>query len=172
MTRRMKRALALGLTEDTRGVGIVRWSAVTALLYAIAAGWDAAGVPGGDTASVGIALALFVVSLVVWVVAFGRAVARSTRGDEIQVASLFFLQTSAPRDVRVRLLGIAAVVVVLTMVTLATNPVGFLVNMLPIGFAGLWGARHGTYPERTDPRYTGRTDGRYRQRAHQDRRPR
>jgi hypothetical protein len=61
------------------------------------------------------------------------------------------------------------VVLVLTVATLASNPIGFLVNMLPIGLAGLWGARHGTYPERTDPRYTGRTDGRYRQRTHQGR---
>jgi fatty acid desaturase len=168
----VKRVLALGLGDATPGVGIVRASVVTSLTYALAVGWDAAGLAGGNTAAVAVALALFVGAMVVWIMAFGRAVVRSTRGDEIQVASLFFLQTSAPRAVRARLLGIAAFVVVLTVVTLATNPVGFLVNMLPIGFAGLWGARHGTYPERTDPRYTGRTDGRYRQRAHQNRRPR
>ncbi len=168
----MRRLLALGLSDSSPGGGVVRASVVTSLAYTFAVGWDAAGLAGGNTAAVGTALVLFVVALIVWVMAFSRAVVRSTQGDEIQVASLFFLQTSAPRAIRVRLLGIAAFVVILTGATLATNPVGFLVNMLPIGFAGLWGARHGTYPERTDPRYTGRTDGRYRQRAHQNRRPR
>ncbi len=168
----MKRVAALGLDADTRGVGIVQSSVLSALAYALAVGYDALGLPGGDALSVSIALAWFVLSLVIWSVAFAQAVVRSTRGDEIQVASLFFLQTSAPSGVRVRMLGIAGVFLVITIVTLATNPVGFLANMLPIGWAGLWGARHGTYPERNDPRYTGRTDGRYRQRANQNRRPR
>lgn len=168
----MKRLLALGLGDDVAGLGIVRAAVVSTLVYAVAVGYDATGLTGGSATSITVALLWFVAALVVWVLAFARAVVRSTQGDEIQVASLFFLQTSAPRAVRVRLLGVAGVFLVLTIVTLPTNPVGFLANMLPIGLAGLWGARHGAYPERTDPRYTGRTDGRYRQRAHQDRRPR
>jgi hypothetical protein len=166
------RVLTLGAGPDTAGASIIAASTVTTALYAVAVGWDAAGLAGGNALAIGTGLALFVLALVVWVVAFARALVRSTQGDDLAVASMFFLQDAAPRGVKVRLLGIAAVMLVLTIVTLATNPVGFLVNMLPIGFAGLWGARHGTYPERTDHRYTGRADGRYRQRTNQGRGPR
>ena len=31
------------------------------------------------------------------------------------------------------------------------NPFGVLVPMLPMGLAGLWGARHGVYPPRPAP---------------------
>lgn len=158
--------LTLGLPRSAKGSRIVAASAVTTAVYCAALGWDLSGLAGGDEVAVAIALGWFAVSLGVWAIAFGTAVVRSTRGDDIAVASLFFLQGSAPSAVRARLLGVAAFVLVVTIATLAVNPVGFLVNMLPIGFTGLWGARHGVYPERTDPRYTGRTDGRLRQRAH------
>jgi hypothetical protein len=161
--------VALGLPVDTPGRGIVAASSATSALFAVVCVWDAVGVVGGEVAAVVMSLLWFGIALVVWIMGFARAVVRSTRGDEIAVASLFFLQGSAPRAIRIRLLGIAGGVLLLSIVTLATNPLGFLVNMLPIGFAGFWGARHGTFPERTDPRYTGRTDGRYRQRTNQGR---
>lgn len=161
--------LALGIDHDTPGRAIVEVTVATTVTYAVIAAGDAAGIVGFEAAATVAALALFAFSMIVWVLAFARALARSTAGDDLAVASMFFLQGSAPRALRVRFLGVVASLLVLTIATLASNPIGFLVNMLPIGLAGLWGARHGTYPERTDPRYTGRTDGRYRQRTHQGR---
>lgn len=161
--------LALGLSRDTKGRAIVMASVSMHALFAAVVTADAAGAPGAEATAIAVSLAWFVASLGVWAAAFGQAVVRSTRGDDIAVASLFFLQGSAPRAVRVRLLAVAAIVAAITTATVASNPLGFLVNMLPIGFAGLWGARHGTFTERTDVRYTGRIDGRYRQRTHQGR---
>ena len=161
--------LGLGLAPDAPGRGIVMISVAMHAAFFVIVAADAAGLSGAEPAAAVISLLWFAAALGVWTAAFARAVVRSTRGDEIAVASLFFLQGSAPRAIRTRLLGIAAVVLVVTSVTVVVNPLGFLVNMLPIGFAGLWGARYGVYSERTDPRYTGRTDGRYRQRTNQGR---
>ena len=83
-----------------------------------------------------------------WLYALARAIARSARGDEIAVASLFFLQGSAPAPVQKHLLGAFAVSVVVALATAWFNPFAVLVPMLPLGLVGLWGARHGTFPPR------------------------
>jgi len=101
-----------------------------------------------DSAAAGVALVLFSVSIVVWVWAFGLAVVRSARGDDIAVASLFFLQGSAPRAVKVHLFGSLTLSVTLAVVTAGAEPFGVLVPMLPLGLAGLWAARHGAFPAR------------------------
>ena len=45
--------------------------------------------------------------------------------------------------------GMAAVVsVIVALATAWANPSGTLVPMLPLGLAGLWGARHGVFPAR------------------------
>lgn len=147
---------ALGLPAAVPGRRIVAASTATLFVYLVVLGLDLAGVGGANAVAAGVALAWFALALGVWVAAFARAVVRSAAGDDIAVASLFFLQGSAPAAVRLRLLGLAAVALGLTIITMGVNPTGFLVNMLPIGFAGLWGARHGVYPERRDPRYTTR----------------
>ena len=56
---------------------------------------------------VGVALGLFLLALVIWFYAFGVGVVRSARGEDIGVANLFFLQGSAPRDVRLQPLTLA-----------------------------------------------------------------
>ena len=93
---------------------------------------------------------LFLISLPVWIYAFGLAVVRSGRGDDIAVSSLFFLSGSAPDSVRRSLLGAAAASVLLAAITCFANPAAVLVPMLPLGLAGLWGARYGTFPARSD----------------------
>jgi hypothetical protein len=106
---------------------------------------------GADTfegVAIGVALTLFAISIPVWLYAFGRAVVRTGRGDDIAVASLFFLQGSAPRRVQAHLLGSVGACVVIAAATAAAAPFGVLVPMLPLGLTGLWGARHGTYPPR------------------------
>ena len=73
---------------------------------------------------------------------------RSSRGDDIAVASLFFLQGSAPAAVQKQLLGAFAASIVVAIATAWFNPFAVLVPMLPLGLVGLWGARHGEFPPR------------------------
>jgi hypothetical protein len=137
--------------------GAIVWSswAVNAA-FVVTAVPAAVGVDAFDDLAVGVALALFAISIPVWIYAFARAVARTTHGDDIVVASLFFLQGSAPRRVQVHLLGAVGVSIVVAVATGAANPFGVLVPMLPLGLVGLWGARHGTYPPRRVPEGDGR----------------
>jgi hypothetical protein len=117
-------------------------------LFAATAVPAAMGVDLLDGIAVAVALGLFAVSIPVWVYGFGLAVARTARGDDVVVASLFFLQGSAPRRVQLELLGALGACVVIAAATAAADPFGVLVPMLPLGLTGLWGARHGTYPPR------------------------
>ena len=100
-------------------------------------------------------LGLFLASLPIWIYAFGLVLVRSTRGDDIAVASWVFL--SGRR--RPTCAGICSARpprrVVIGLATAWANPFGVLVPMLQLGFCALWGARHGTYPARRvtpDPR--------------------
>ena len=95
-----------------------------------------------------VSLALFLASLPIWIYAFGLAIVRSSRGDDIVVSSWVFLTGSAPRDVRVQFLRAMALSVVLGLGTVWANPFGVLVPMLTVGLSALWGARHGVFPQR------------------------
>ena len=125
---------------------VLSWASIA--LYAVVTGLDTLGVAAFEDIAPVVCLGLFLISLGVWTYAFGLAVVRTARGDDIAVASLFFLSGSAPADVRKHLLGATAVSVVIAAVTAAHDPYTVLVPMLPLGMAGLWGARHGTYPPR------------------------
>ncbi|GIU89742.1 MAG: hypothetical protein KatS3mg010_0841 [Acidimicrobiia bacterium] len=131
-----------------RPIVVASWASVA--LFALVAIPDALGVDAFDGASVAVAAVQFLVSLPVWLYAFGLAVVRSARGDDIAVASLFFLSGSAPRDVRRHLLGAVLASIALATATAAANPAGVLVPMLPLGLAGCWAARHGVFPPRRD----------------------
>lgn len=100
-----------------------------------------------DGAVTVVSLVCFLVSLPVWIAAFLLVLARSTRGDDIAVASWVFLAAgAAPPPVRRRLLGSVVASVVVAGVTATVNPFAVLVPMLPLGLAALWGARHGDFP--------------------------
>ena len=136
--RRIVTASEIGIAGATlAGAADLLWPAVGG----IAAGTD---------------LFCFFVSLPVWVVSFALALSRSTRGDDIAVASWVFLAGgAAPTPVRRRLLGIFAGSVVLAAATAWANPFVVLVPMLPLGFAALWGARYGTFPQQSGVRVGG-----------------
>jgi len=74
------------------------------------------------------------------------ATANAIGSDE----AFFLTGGTAPRPVRVRLLGAFAVQVVVALVTSSIRvytevAFGILVPMLGLGLAGLWGARHGRF---------------------------
>jgi hypothetical protein len=155
-------------TDDHRGDAIIRasWistavSSALALLVTITASFVAPFLI--------LTLLLFVAGLLVFAAAYAIAVNRS-REDLIGMGGLFFLAgTTAPARVRRQLMGSLAVQVGVATITAsvgvarfpadATNPLaaGFLVSLLGLGLAGLWGARYGTFaPRPPDPPRPGR----------------
>jgi hypothetical protein len=130
------------------GRRIVQSAWATTVVYALVTVPAALGVDSLDGAEIAVSLALFAISIPVWCYAFGLAVVRTTRGDNVVVASLFFLQGSAPKPVQRQLFAALAVNLVVVAATAVANPFGVLVPMLPLGLIGLWGARHGTFPPR------------------------
>ena len=133
------------------GKPIVVTSWVTLAIFSVVAIADALGLHALNTPATVVSVSLFLVSLPIWIYAFGLALVRSARGDDIAVASWVFLTPSAPKDVRRHLLGATGVCIVVAVATAWANPFSVLVPMLPLGFAALWGARHGVYPARRPP---------------------
>jgi hypothetical protein len=144
----------------------ITWSWATTVVFAAIVLPVALGATALEDIAIAVSLALFAASLVVWAYAFGLAVVRSARGDDITVPALFFLSSgAAPTAVRRHLLGSLAVSVVVAVATVKANPFSALVPMLALGLAGLWSARHGTFPPRRTARgnrtvVPRRTDGR------------
>jgi hypothetical protein len=139
-----------------KGRGIIATGWVANVLFAVTAIPVAAGVDDLLGVAIGVALLLFLVAVGVFVYAFAVGLARSTRGDNVAVANLFFLQGSAPKPVRRKFLVMFVVCLAITVGTAAWEPFGVLVPMLPIGLAGTWAARYGVFPPRpvTQPRRT------------------
>jgi hypothetical protein len=137
--------------DPGRGERIIVVSWVADGLFAVTAIPAALGVSAFDVPSIAVALGLFVISLGVWCWAFAVALVRTTRGDDVAVASMFLMQGPAPRRVRFHLFGALGVCIVVTAATAAAEPFGVLVPMLPLGLIGLWGARHGVFPPRRVP---------------------
>jgi hypothetical protein len=127
------------------GVRIIRSSWIVNVVFALSAAPFALGVGALEPLAVGTALALFAVSLVVWVWAFSVAVVRSSRGDDIAVGNLFLFEGQVPPGVRKQLFWSVGVCLAITTITASANPFGVLVPMLPVGLIGLWGAKHGVF---------------------------
>jgi hypothetical protein len=137
-----------------QGRPIVVWGWVANAVFALTAIPVAAGFDDAIGAAIGVALLLFLAAVVAFTYAFAVGLARSTRGDNVAVANLFFLQGSAPKPVRRTFLWMFLVCLAVTVGTAAWEPFGVLVPMLPIGLAGVWAARYGVFPPRvtTTPR--------------------
>jgi hypothetical protein len=133
------------------GRAIILASWVGDAVFLVTAVPAALGVDAFEDVAVGAALGLFFVSLAIWTWAFAVAVARSAQGDDIVVANLFGTIGDAPRAIKIQLFGALAVCILIAAATAASNPFGVLVPMLPLGFVGLWAARHGTFPPRATP---------------------
>lgn len=140
-------------TDPTGGDGIVRASIATTAAFSAAAVAatafpDQLGVPAAF-----LDVALFVAGTVIFVLALLKGLDRS-RTEKIEIGALFFLTgATAPRDVKLRLLGCVALQVLVAVVTSSIRvytevAFGVLVPMLGLGLAGRWGALHGTFPPR------------------------
>ncbi len=136
--------------------GIIRASWVGTGVLAVAA---ALAVAWPDTLAVpyaAVSILLFVAGCTAFAWSYGIAVGRS-REEELSVAGIWMLSGSTPAPVRRRLLGALVVQVVIVVAAAAVQPYtavafGVLAPMYGLGLAGLWAARHGTFPVRDDPR--------------------
>ena len=133
------------------GRSLIVSSWVGDIVFACTAIPAALGAESLDGPAIVTALVLFFVSLGIWTWAFVVAIVRSAQGDDIVVANLFGTVGDAPRAVRWHLFGSLGACLVITIGTAAADPFGVLVPMLPLGFVGLWAARHGTFPPRRAP---------------------
>jgi len=107
-------------------------------------------------------LPLIVVSLIGFAVgsatflwAFAVAVSRS-RTEAIGMGGLYFLSGAAPRRVQVVVLALWVVQIVVAFVVASLGvftgaAFALLAPMWGIGLAGVWGARHGSFPPRVGP---------------------
>jgi len=135
-------------SREGRGIVLVSWW--SNLVLAIAVLGPVAGLDAFDGVSIGASMVSFLVALVVWTGALGLAAARTTRGDDVQIASLFLVQGAVEATPRRSLYLSLACCIAITAIAAATDPFVVLAPMLPLGFVGLWGARHGVYPARRD----------------------
>jgi hypothetical protein len=138
------------VSEPYPGRAIVTVSWVSVAVFAVTAIPTAAGASTLDAVALGAAVTLFLVGIAVWAWAFGVALARSANGADIVVGTLFLVQGSAPRTVRVQLFVALAASVAIAAGTGTSDAFGILVPMLPLGLVGLWGARHGVFPARRE----------------------
>ena len=99
-----------------------------------------------------IAVALFAASLPLGLYALAKATWRAARNAEkVTVGGLFFLNHSAPRDVRLALLGSLVACLAVTVATASAVPYGILVPVWPLALCGVWAARHGSFPPIPEP---------------------
>lgn len=134
----------------TLGDDIVKASVLGTGAFALSAG-VAALQPAAAPVALVVAGVLFVGGMVTFGAALVQAAARS-RAELLHLPGVFFVDGAPPR-VRRLLLGSLAVEVVVAFVTAAVRPntslaFGILVPVWGQGLAGLWGARHGTFPPR------------------------
>ena len=138
---------------DMQGEAIVRASWIGTAAFGVTAALGVA-VPAVDFVPFLLSIALFAAGTVAFFMAYARAVSRS-RTDKVGVMALFFLEGRvAPRPVRRNLLGSFVVQIVVAVAVAAARPntslaFGILVPVYGLALAGLWGARHGVFPERT-----------------------
>jgi len=135
-----------------RGILLVAWSCTAVFVISVVV---AVIVPGSVTnaVAVGVSVALFLVGSLVALIAFGIGVVRTARGDDVAVSNLFLLSGSAPRSVRrqfLLILFVSLIPVGVSFANLAIAPYTWLALMVPVGFPGLWAARHGTFPPRPE----------------------
>lgn len=134
------------------GRRIIEASLAGTVLFAATALPAGTGVEAFQVPAVIVSLVLFGVSMPLALVALATAAVRTARQeDRIGVGGLFFLSGSAPRPVRLLLLGSLVVSLVVVVVSAAREPFGVLQPVFPLSLCAYWAARHGTFPRIPDP---------------------
>jgi hypothetical protein len=134
------------------GHRIIEASLAGTVLFAATTLPAAADVEAFQVPAAVVSLVLFVVAIPLSLHALARAALRTARQeDRITVSGLFLLQGSAPRPVRLLLLGSLAVSVAVCVAAVAKEPFGILQPVFPLALAAEWGARHGTFPKIPSP---------------------
>ena len=158
----MEQVVAPG--EPGAGAGIVWLTMAGTVGFVVLGALGALFMGGFMVAYVITSLVEFAFGTLVLALAFLRAVDRS-RDETIGVGGLFFGAGSAPRPVRVRLLGALVVQTVVSIIVASTHvytalAFGVLAPMWSLGLTGLWVAAYGTFPSREfDPRLDRGRDG-------------
>lgn len=138
------------------GEGIVRASWIGTAAFGATSALGAV-ISALDVVALLVALAMFAAGTVAFFLAYARAIARS-RTEQLGILSLYFLEGRvAPTPVRRLLLGSFLVEVAVAVAVAAARPntslaFGILAPVYGLALAGLWGARHGTFPQRTRKR--------------------
>lgn len=121
----------------------------TAAYAAFAVVAAATGATPLEVLAVAVALGLFLAGCVTFLMAYARAVQRS-RHERIDVAGVYLLLgDSMPAATKRHLLASLAVQVVVSVAAAFADYIlafGILVPTYGLGLAGLWAARHGTFP--------------------------
>jgi hypothetical protein len=142
----------LARLAELPGRRIVEASLVGTVLFAATTLPASQGVDAFQVPASVISVALFVVSIPLSLVALARAAVRAAReAERIGVGSLFLLQGSAPKPVRLLLLGSLAISVAVSIVAVAREPFGILQPVFPLSLIAWWAARHGTFPRIPNP---------------------
>lgn len=106
-----------------------------------------------DVVALLVALLLFTAGTVVFFVAYAKAIARS-RTEKLGVMAMFFLEGRvAPKPTRRLLMGSFLTEIAVAVAVAVARPntslaFGILVPVYGLSLAGLWGALHGSFPER------------------------
>lgn len=142
------------LPQGEPGDGIVRGSIVGTALFVVAAVLAALFPDSLRIPYAVLAIALFAIGCVTFLWAYFIAVERS-RLELIDTFGLYFLSNVAPTRTRRWLMAALVIQVVVAIAAAAVRPYsavafGILVPVFGLGLSGLWGARHGTFPERTE----------------------
>lgn len=145
------------------GRGILRATLIGTAVFSILGLAAAIGQDTFTGAYVALSLFEFFIGIVVFVLAFLRAIDRS-RTEAIGIGGLFFASGSAPKRVQVILMGSLTVQVVVSIAVASVHlytalAFGVLAPMWALGFTGLWVAAYGTFPERVpEPTIAARRD--------------
>jgi hypothetical protein len=128
------------------------WAGTAVLVVVVVAGIVA--LDAVAPLAVAVSAALFVGGSVAFFLGYAKAVDRS-RVEVLGVGGIYFMSGSTPRRVRRHMMGSLAAEVAVVIVALAVKPFSSLVftslaPMWALGLAGMWAARHGTFPPRED----------------------
>lgn len=156
------------------GNGILRATVLGTAAFSVL-GVAAALMPDALTSPyVALSLFEFFVGIVVFVLAFLRAVDRS-RTEAIGIGGLFFASGSTPKRVQLILVGSLTVQVLVSIAVASFHlytglAFGVLAPMWALGFTGLWVGAYGTFPERApEPTMSARREAA--RRTHRDSAP-